>query len=32
MEVGAREVRLGPEHFFVVIVRDISERKEMERM
>ena len=32
IEIGAREVRLGREHFFVVIVRDISERKEMEQM
>jgi len=32
MEVGAREVQNAREHFFVVILRDISERKHMEQL
>ncbi len=32
MEVGAREVQNAREHFFVVILRDISDRKHMEQL
>ena len=32
MEVGAREVTTDHDRFFVVILRDISERKEMDRL